>query len=117
MPKTTSTTGSPDRGAPRASDHVYTHWLTRDTVDGELSPHVRIWLAQPTRYKHPDGRGGYWTSLGREADIWGYWTLAECARAVSSHTYPEDDRQCIRVEGDGVRQPGEHASKFSKGEA
>lgn len=100
----TSTSGTPKR-------NYFTYWLTRDTIDGVLVPDVRIWLAQPKHYRHRDGRGGYWSSPGREADIYGYWSIEECINTVPSHTYPEDDRQCIRVEGDSVRQPTEHTAE------
>lgn len=100
--KTKSTAGSPSK--------AYTHWVTRDSSPETGTPldKVKVWLAKPDRER--DGNGNRWQSSNPE-DYYGEWTLMECLYHVK--TYPDDDRQCIRVERDGVRQPGESVDRTS----
>lgn len=92
---TTSTAGtlSPPK-------HIFTHWLTRDThpETGALSENVRVWLAPPSRLNV--GIGAVWMAPGAD-DLYGEWS------AMLWHTRPDDDRQCIRIEGSSVRAPGD----------
>lgn len=91
----TSTTGIQ---TPRG---VYTYWLTRDSdiYSGRPSDKVKVWLAKPDRERI--GVGAKWTAAGD--DLYCEWTIGECLWAA--RTYPDDDRMCIRVEGDKVRGP------------
>lgn len=96
--KATSTTGNP-----RAKS--YTYWCTRecDPTTGALSNRVKIWLAPPIRFSV--GIGSFWAPPAFDADYYGDWSLEQAQKHV--HVYPDDDRQCIRVEGDRVRQAGD----------
>lgn len=101
MPKKTkSTAGTPK--PPQTKN--FTYWITRDSdpETGEYSRKVRVWLAKPDRER--SGPKGFQWKSSPEA-FYGEWDLGECLYHVK--TYPDDDRQCIRVEGDGERQPGE----------
>lgn len=102
MAKTKSTAGSPNK--------VYTHWVTRDSdpATGIASDKVKVWLARPTR--EGVGVGAKWKTENVD-DLYGEWPLVDCLYHVK--TYPDDDRQCIRVERDGVRQPGESVDRAS----
>jgi hypothetical protein len=95
--KTTSTGGT------RPLRRTYTHWLTRSTAPdtGELSNRVQIWTARPRRI--PMGLGAVWAAEDPATHLYGEWSLEECVYHAKS--YPDDDRQCIRVEGDSMRGP------------
>lgn len=82
---------------------TFTYWISRDSEPetGKLSHIVKIWLSKPRRIQWDVG--AIWSNF--PADYYGSWTLDECQYHV--RTVPDDDRQCIRVEGDGVRAPGE----------
>jgi hypothetical protein len=97
MPKLTT-------GRPKAPQRTYTYWLTRDTEPdtGALSPEIRVWLSQPSR--RDIGRGRVWSTPDM-GDLYGQWTIDDALYYV--RTYPDDDRQCIRVAGDVVKQPGD----------
>ena len=90
---------------------IYTYWMTRDRDpgNGELSSTVRIWLAQPTFCRI--GRGMVWMAPGYLADLYGEWSLDVCL--YHARTYPDDERQCICVGGDRVKQPTEDVDRVS----
>lgn len=78
----------------------YTYWVTRDSSwDETLSNHVKIWLARPQRVV--DAKYGvYWY-----ADANAFY--AEWVIDVSGlRTIPDDNRQCVRYEGDQLWQAG-----------
>jgi hypothetical protein len=107
MPKTKSTSGSQSKSeAPR---HRYTYWLTRDSdpVTGELSPTAKLWTAAPDR--RVNGIGHAWSSTFLE-DLYGEWSMTECL--YHARTYPDDDRQCIRVGGHSERKHGDPVEKL-----
>lgn len=99
-PKSSST---PAPARPRA----YTLWVTRDSdpETGALSDHVEAWFVKPTRLRNGE-RGAMWYSAGGMADRAARWSLATCRQ--HARTVPDDDRMCIRIEGDVVR--GEEAA-------
>lgn len=97
-PNPTSTSGTP---SPRPVD--YTYWLTRDRAPdtGELSRSVRVWLAAPSR--SPIARGAVWMAPAFDGHLWGEWSIEMCL--WNARVYPDDDRMCIRVEGDKIWEP------------
>lgn len=83
----TLTTGTPNKAPARR--HAYTYWITRDRG----ASLYRVWTARP----HRDDNG-IWSG-----ELYSEWDLQTClwwARVT-----PDDDRQCIRVEGDSVKSP------------
>lgn len=82
---------------------TFTYWMTRDRAPdtGELSRTVRIWLAEPSRTEI--ARGAAWMGPALLADLYNEWSLDLCL--YHARVYPDDDRQCIRVDGDRVKQP------------
>ena len=95
--KTKSTRGIRPQAEPQ---RTYTYWLTRDTEPdtAQLSPRVRVWLARPSR--KDAGRGRVWSTPDM-GDLYGEWSIDEAR--YHAGTYPDDDRQCIRREGDQVK--------------
>jgi hypothetical protein len=83
--------------------------MTRDReVGGALSSTVRAWLAQPSRWSHLEAATGqvYWAT-GRDEDLYQDWPLEDAQRFA--RTIPDDDRQCVRVEGDLIRGSADDA--------
>lgn len=87
--------------APAARPRVYTLWVTRDSdpETGRALDQVEAWFARPFRVAK--GRGVVWYSAGGMADRAALWSLADCRRYAG--TVPDDDRMCLRIEGDIVR--------------
>lgn len=93
-----------------------TYWLTRDSdADGVLSEFVDVWLAKPARRTFGNG-GAYWTAAievvetgdGPKLVKYLVWTKEQCL--MKCKTYPDDDRQCIRVGDDVEPKPAEMVS-------
>jgi hypothetical protein len=61
-----------------------------------------MWLACPRRYLH--GRGAYWTFQRYPDEFYAECSLIDSY--IHAKTYPDDDRQCLRVEGDLMWAPG-----------
>lgn len=82
--------------AARIAQGYATYWLTRSKRDGELSPHVDIWTRRPERVRFDDG-DSFWMAAHPDGTgaHYGRWTTQQCLFEI--RTYPEDDRQCIRV--------------------
>jgi hypothetical protein len=87
---------------PAAAPRAYTIFVTRDSdpVTGELSPRVDAWFASPKRLVVGDRGALWWPPRGLD-DRAGVWTLEVCRRHAK--TVPDDDRQCLRIEGDAIR--------------
>lgn len=90
---------SPPKGC---RDVVY--WVTRDSdVEGNLSDHVDVWTARPTRRALTVTHGAYWIAEDRpdESDAlaahYGHYS-AKVIQEGWKHTIPETDRECIRCE-------------------
>ncbi|MGN6106825.1 MAG: hypothetical protein ACTHU0_17080 [Kofleriaceae bacterium] len=79
------------------SSRYLTYWLTRNRVNGVLSPWVDIWLARPNRAAFPDG-DVFWIALlpSTETAHHGRWTHEEARREVGN-AVPETDLECVRV--------------------
>lgn len=97
MAKTKSTAGNRN---PQTKN--YTYWVTRNSYpeSGQFADKVKVWLAKPDRERN--GLGFRWEASAEA--YYGEWSIVECLYHVK--TYPDDDRQCIRVEGDEVWDPG-----------
>lgn len=98
-PKVTSPRPAPQRR--------YTFWVTRDADPrtGVVEDHVRVWLLKPDRHRLQEG--SVW--LGGKDALFAKWTLAECQWHV--RTTPDDDRQCIKVDGDEDWEPGKSLNR------
>ncbi len=81
----------------------FTYWVTRDSdpETGAAYDRVKVWLAPP--HRHALGRGAFWLGPALEADLYCESDLWWCFN--NGHTWPDDDRQSIRVEGDRVKGP------------
>ncbi len=81
----------------------FTYWATRDQDPdtGQLSPNAKIWLREPKRMQL--GRGFIWYVDDNENFFYGEWELAGLYH--HARTVPDDSRQCLRIEGDALRQP------------
>lgn len=93
----------PKKPPPKQPTKRFTYWVTRDADPdtGQVSPTCRVWLTSPRR--HTLDRGSFWLGRARD-DLYGEWTLEQCYYYCK--VTPDDDRQCIRVEGDIEWQPG-----------
>jgi hypothetical protein len=87
--------------ATKPRSRTYTYWMTRDSSpeNGTPAPKIRIWTAMPARIDL--GKGAVWMVDDDERDFFCEWTIEQALGTV--RTYPDDDRMCIRVEGDGVK--------------
>jgi hypothetical protein len=81
-----------------------TYWLTRDRdVEGNLEPHVDVWLAAPRLCVLPGRKGVVWvcddimvpTAGGDCPARFAQWTTDQCLKAC--RVYPETERECIKV--------------------
>jgi hypothetical protein len=83
--------------------------MTRDREPdtGELAGVSRIWLARPSRTDVASG--AIWMAPAMLEDLYGEWSLDDCLR--HARTYPDDDRQCIRVVGDRVKLPADRVDR------
>lgn len=99
--KKTPTTPS-KKVAPRRAPARYTLFVTRDSNPdtGEPSKHVEAWFARPDRFPLGE-KGAFWLPESGTADRAAVWTLDVCWRHAG--TIPDDDRQCLRIEGDALR--------------
>lgn len=108
MPRTVKK--KPPAAAPPAlPPRAYTLWVTRDSdpETGRLSNHVEAWFVRPARLRS-GARGALWFSRGGMADRAARWSLADCR--LYARTVPDDDRMCLRIEGDVVRGAAEAGS-------
>lgn len=104
-------TKKPTSGSPSPKRHLYTFWGTRDSDPdtGALSPFVKVWLARPAWRR--DGAGTVWDTSASVFDL--YCEVDLVTFTKMARTVPDDDRQCIRVEGDSVRSPGDAVDGMS----
>lgn len=88
--------------APKPRTRTYTYWMSRDSSPetGIVSPKIRIWTAAPSRIAL-GSRGAVWMVDDDERDYFCEWTIEQALATV--RVYPDDDRMCIRVEGDGIK--------------
>lgn len=70
------------------------YWLTRDSeIGGALSDAIDVWIVKPTRDALSiDGGICWWHEAGVVRQV----SVQACIKWCG--TYPEDDRQCIRVD-------------------
>lgn len=94
----------PAKAAPVTPARVYTLFVTRDSDPETGAPNERVeaWFARPTRYAIGE-RGAFWLPEAGVADRAATWSLVDCRRRA--RTIPDDDRQCLRIEGDEMRVP------------
>lgn len=82
----------------------FTYFVTRDSDPdtGALTDYVEVWFAKPIRHRVGD-RGACWVPPDAPSSTLRFarWPLEECLRRTG--TIPDDDRQCLRVEGDAIR--------------
>lgn len=82
------------------------YWVTRDRVCGQLSDNVELWGTCPERFRAADG-DVMWIAArdGKGVAYIGEITVAACM--IQIRTYPEDDRQLLRVGEPGPVQVGD----------
>ena len=88
----------------RKTSREITYWITRDRdINGNLDPHIDVWLARPKLCPLPGGVGVVWicedimvpTANGDCPARYAQWTVEQTMRAC--RVYPETERECIRV--------------------
>lgn len=75
------------------------YWLTRDKLEGELSPRIDVWCIRPEFWGGENGDGTWLTPMKLidkvEARLCS-WSVAEAQRRVGNGV-PESERECLRV--------------------
>ena len=75
--------------------HVWTYWLSRDSIHGELSGKVHLWRERPTRVRHRY-RVTWVDSDHRKSGHLGEFPPSEIAAWF--RVYPETDLELIRID-------------------
>ncbi len=99
--KSKKPTPAPTPIVPSGPPPRYTLFVTRDSDPrtGRLLDHVDAWFQKPDRI--PNGCGAAWYAPGGLSERAGIWPLSLCRK--HARTIPDDDRQCLRIEGDLLR--------------
>lgn len=80
---------------PLTSDIVWTYWITRNSINGEISGECTLWNARPTRVKY--GQRVTWVGTNtRDPGCLGDFTPQTIDGWFRTH--PDTDRECLRVE-------------------
>ena len=75
-----------------------TYWLTRNKTNGKLEDVIEVWTTPPEFLKFEDGDSmwiGCFAAVDKVQTYHGDWTIARCLKEC--RTYPEDERQVIKV--------------------
>lgn len=76
---------------------VWTYWISRDSINGELSGKCHLWYARPLRVRHRY-RVTYVGASDQAPCHIGEYTLQDIANWFGSERVPETDLQLFKCE-------------------